>query len=224
MAATRPLTKGDLTRERLFQAALSRFRDAGYEGASMRTIAADADVTPALLYRYFDSKDALVAELYGRRLAAWGQRAEAIPRGTWATRTAWLTRLALEVLAEDRELLRALAPAMLAGDPLVSPLLNAESVRVSQAAFRRAVEGAKNAPPAVKLEATAELAYLAHLALLLFWTMDRSEGQRATRSVLQYGEQLAPLVELGLRTPIVGRSMLALVRAVTLGLERGSAP
>lgn len=220
--ASETSTKGDRTRARVFEAAVRRFRTDGYAGASLRAIAADAEVTPGLVYRYFDGKEALVGELYRQRLSDWVARAAALPRGTWAQRTAWLTRLALDVLAEDRLVLRALAPGMLEGDEVLSPLRNRDSVAASRAVFRSAVEGATNAPRAQGREATAELAYLLHLALLLYWTMDRSAEQRATRSVLAQAERLAPLVELALRTPVLGRSLAALVRAITVGLDRGS--
>jgi AcrR family transcriptional regulator len=51
------------TRIRLFEAACERFRSQGYESTTVRQIATDADVDPALVIRYFGSKEALWAEV-----------------------------------------------------------------------------------------------------------------------------------------------------------------
>jgi AcrR family transcriptional regulator len=51
----RPGTGG--TRERILAAARSDFGRAGYEGATIRGIAAQAKVDPALVLHYFESKD-----------------------------------------------------------------------------------------------------------------------------------------------------------------------
>jgi AcrR family transcriptional regulator len=45
------------TREKILAAARSHFADAGYEGATIRAIAAEARVDPALVLHYFGSKE-----------------------------------------------------------------------------------------------------------------------------------------------------------------------
>ncbi|HEX6231270.1 MAG TPA: TetR family transcriptional regulator [Actinomycetota bacterium] len=50
------------TREAILEAARGRFADRGYEGASIRAIAADARVDPALVYHFFGSKERLFVE------------------------------------------------------------------------------------------------------------------------------------------------------------------
>lgn len=212
-------TKGEETRRRVYEAAVARFRADGYADASMRRIAGDAGVTPGLVYRYFASKEAIVAELYGKHLRAWEDRAASMPEGSWAERTLWLTRLAFGVLEEDRELLRALAPSMLEGDPTASPLKNDQSRAVAQPAFRRAIAGASDAPRKRDTETYAELAYMGHLALILFWVMDQSPGLRATDEVLEESAKLAPLLKLGLKMPVVGKSLLRVGRALSGGLR-----
>ena len=51
--------RGEETRLRLIQAALTVFADEGYLGASTRRIAAEAGVNPPALQYYFDSKEGL---------------------------------------------------------------------------------------------------------------------------------------------------------------------
>ena len=55
----RPRGGGD-TREAILDAARRRFAEVGFDRASVRAIAADAGVDPALIYHYFATKDALL--------------------------------------------------------------------------------------------------------------------------------------------------------------------
>ena len=48
------------TREAILAAARRRFAEVGFDRASVRAIAADAGVDPALIYHYFATKDALL--------------------------------------------------------------------------------------------------------------------------------------------------------------------
>ncbi|MFC0627949.1 TetR/AcrR family transcriptional regulator [Kribbella deserti] len=52
----------EATRARLLECARIRFARDGYDGASVRDVASDAGVDPALLFRYFGSKSKLFAE------------------------------------------------------------------------------------------------------------------------------------------------------------------
>ena len=54
------------TRERLVEAAAELFAELGYEGASIQSIAAAADLTSGTIYRHFDSKAALLLEVVRR--------------------------------------------------------------------------------------------------------------------------------------------------------------
>lgn len=56
-------------RELILDAALRAFAREGYEGASIRAIAGEAQVAPALLYHYFASKEALLRALFERSTA-----------------------------------------------------------------------------------------------------------------------------------------------------------
>lgn len=58
----RPRSRGELTRENILAAARARFAAEGYERATIRLIAADAGIDPALVMRYFGGKESLFAE------------------------------------------------------------------------------------------------------------------------------------------------------------------
>lgn len=53
--------RGETTRAAILDAARERFATDGYERATIRAIAADAGIDPALVIRYFGSKEALFA-------------------------------------------------------------------------------------------------------------------------------------------------------------------
>ena len=55
------LTKGELTKANILQAARERFAADGYERATIRAIAADVGIDPALVMRYFGNKEKLFA-------------------------------------------------------------------------------------------------------------------------------------------------------------------
>lgn len=212
-------SKGERTRRRLFEAAVRRFQTDGYEAASLRRIASDAGVTPALLYRYFSSKEAIVTELYREALGEWTDRSSEMPAGTWTERTLWLTRLAFEVLAPYRVLLRVLASSMIAGDPTTSPILNEQSQRAAAVTFERAVVGATDAPAAREASSCIDLAYAGHLGLILFWVMDQTSERAATEELLEQMDMLGPLLKLGLKMPRVGNRLRALGPTIMAGFR-----
>lgn len=55
-------------RERILSAALSCFVNAGFHAASMATIAETANMSPGLIYRYFDSKDAIILAIIEQQI------------------------------------------------------------------------------------------------------------------------------------------------------------
>lgn len=56
----------ETTAAALLDAAAARFARLGYEGTAVRDIAADVGVNPALIYRYFGSKEKLFVTVIGR--------------------------------------------------------------------------------------------------------------------------------------------------------------
>jgi TetR/AcrR family transcriptional regulator, repressor of fatR-cypB operon len=60
----RPADRSNERRELLMDAALHSFVERGFYGTSIPEIAARADVAAGTIYHYFDSKEALVNELY----------------------------------------------------------------------------------------------------------------------------------------------------------------
>jgi AcrR family transcriptional regulator len=107
--------------ERLSEAALAELRDKGYDGLTVRNVAARAGVAAATAYTYFASKDHLIAEVFWQRLRdlpapSLDRRRDAAARVRAALRG--LTTL----LAAEPALAAAGTTALLAADPDVKHL------------------------------------------------------------------------------------------------------
>ena len=66
------MTRGELTRERIERTALRLFAERGVDQATIKYIAAGAGISEGAIYRHFESKDALLRELFAtnyRRVA-----------------------------------------------------------------------------------------------------------------------------------------------------------
>ncbi len=108
---------GPERRESILQAAKSLFADKGYHGVSIDEIAREVDVSPAILYRHFKSKqllyDAVLQEMSGKResyvdmVINSGTSFEDILTG--------MTQVYIRSFAENPDLLRIEMQSMLEG-------------------------------------------------------------------------------------------------------------
>ena len=96
-------------------------RAKGYEGLTVRNVAARARVAPATAYTYFASKDHLVTELFWRRLRALPEPTFAGKRSASA-RVVEALRDVVLLVSNEPALAAACTTAMLAPDPDVKRL------------------------------------------------------------------------------------------------------
>ena len=78
----------------------------------------------------------------------------------------------------------------------------------------------RDAPKQPLAEALGRLLYLVHLAVLLWWLLDKSPQQRATAALVSLTQQLLPSAALALRVPPVRRFVISvdeLVREALFG-------
>jgi AcrR family transcriptional regulator len=224
-----PTPQGTAARDHLYATALRLIAERGYEATTLRDIAAAAGVSVGLLYRYFPNKQALVLSLYEDLSGHLVRLAVDMPPGRWRDRFLFALRLSLQVLAPHRVTLRALTPVMV-GSPdqgVFSPANAVSGGRVQQV-FADAVSGASDAPKAPLAAALGRLLYVAHLAVLQWWLLDQSAGQRATTALIAATESLLPSASLALRVPSLRRFVLtidALIGEALLGdAAVGAAP
>ena len=93
-----PKTKPDDTRDRIMDVADRLFRQLGFAKTTVADIAAELDMSPANVYRFFASKNAIVEAICRRCLAELDERAWEIARSRGSA-AARLERLILEILA-----------------------------------------------------------------------------------------------------------------------------
>jgi AcrR family transcriptional regulator len=182
----------------------------GYEGTTLRDIAKATGVSLGLLYRYFPSKHAVVIALYDELSSEYARHAGEMPRGRWRDRFSFALSTSLDVLTPHRVALRALTP-VLVGDPeegIFSASTAFSRLRVQQV-FEEAVVGASDAPRQPLAAALGRLLYLVHLAVLLWWLLDKSSHQRATAVLVTLTQQLLPSAALTLRVLPVRRFVIA---------------
>jgi AcrR family transcriptional regulator len=193
----------------------------GYEATTLRDIAREADVSVGLLYRYFPSKQAVVLALYDELSTEYARQAEQMPQGKWRDRFLFALTTSLDVLKPHKMALRALTP-VLVGNPEQSIFASSTAfsrLRV-QRVFEEAVTQAADSPKPPLAEAVGRLLYLIHLAVLLWWLLDKTTGQRATESLVALTRQLLPSAALALRVPPVRRFVISvdeLIREALFG-------
>jgi AcrR family transcriptional regulator len=95
-------TKPDDTRERIMATAEALFRRLGFAKTAVADIAAELHMSPANVYRFFDSKNAIVEAICRRCLSEVEEKAWAVARSK-ASAAARLERLILEILAYHKE-------------------------------------------------------------------------------------------------------------------------
>ncbi|HZP68595.1 MAG TPA: TetR/AcrR family transcriptional regulator [Pseudolabrys sp.] len=93
-----PKTKPDDTRDRIMDVADRLFRQLGFAKTTVADIAAELDMSPANVYRFFPSKNAIVEAICRRCLAELDERAWEIGRSRGPARER-IERLILEILA-----------------------------------------------------------------------------------------------------------------------------
>jgi AcrR family transcriptional regulator len=206
-----PTAQGTAAKQRLYEIAIKKMAKDGYESTTLRDVATEAGVSVGLLYRYFPSKRAVIFALYDELSADYLTTTAAMAPGKWRDRAMFALSASLEVLRPHRTTLRGLIP-VLVGDPdegLFGEHAAFSRARV-QGVFEQSVVAASDAPPRPLAEAIGRLLYLLHLAVLLWWLLDKTVKQRATTALVQLFEGMLPSAAMTLRLPFVRRFVLAL--------------
>lgn len=179
-------TKSEQTRSRILTAALTVFRERGFEAATMREIAVQAGMAVGAAYYYFDSKDALVLAFYDQAQQQNAFQAERILSAakTLEQRLRGLIGLKFATFAPHRALLAALAAHVNPEHPLSPFSPQTAAIRDADIAFfARAVHDSRLRLPKSLLPYLPRLLWLYQMGLILFWVYDRSEKQSRTEAL-----------------------------------------
>lgn len=217
--------KATETRQRILDTAFHLFATNGYEGTTMRDIAAAARCSPGLTYRYFASKEDLALELYRWLAIQLEEQVDLLPAGSIADRFHALMRALLALMEPHRLTLVALSGAAL--NPLArAGVFGAEGAEVrrrARAAYIPLIAGAKDVPRAGQVDDLATVLYGLQLAMVLFWLQDVSSEARKTEELLLFIHDLLARIRPLLRLPLIAQSLARLTRIIgpLLGQEEG---
>ena len=181
--------RSEETRRRILGTALELFRDAGFEKATMREIAAQAGVATGLAYYYFKSKEDLVMAFYHQAVDEMAPLLDAAHSShpKLEPRLRAIIEAKLEYFAPNRAFLGALLGR--AADPAhpLSPF-SAETRAIREndwRHFQRALEETKTKVPADLAPVLPKILWLYQMGLILFWIYDRSNAQARTHLLLE---------------------------------------
>jgi len=211
--------QGAAARARLYDTAIRMIATRGYEATTLREIASEAGVSVGLLYRYFPSKQSVVIALYDQLSEDFSRQAAAMKAGRWRDRFLFALETSLRSLRPHRTTLSALIPVLI-GDPddgVFAAGTAFSRLRV-QRVFEDAVAGAADAPRPPLAAALGRVLYLVHLAVLLWWLLDKTPKQRTTDALVGLARQLLPSAAVTLRLPPIRRFVLSIDELIREGL------
>jgi AcrR family transcriptional regulator len=199
--------KSERTREQIVAAALRLFREQGYQGTTMRAVAASAGVSVGNTYYYFSSKEELVQGFYDQMVAE--QRAACAE--VFATTRDFAERLRGALLAwraaaePYHEFAGPFFATAAQPDNPLSPFSQASSPArdASIALYRELVDGSSVQVGAELAATLPELLWLYQLGIILYWVHDRSPDTARTRMLIEHTVPMATrLVRLS-RLPVI---------------------
>ncbi|MFL4474262.1 TetR/AcrR family transcriptional regulator [Paeniglutamicibacter sp. MACA_103] len=202
----KPTAKSTHTRQLLLDTAMGLFATKGFTGTTMRSIATESGLSLGNAYYYFESKDAIVHELFRdllekHRSATWPLL---VPGNNLEMNLRISLDKALEIMTPFHEFGPAFIRTAFAGS-------NAELGNVQRALelglWRQVVAASRPLPPlAIRMD-LPQLLWLIQRGIFLFWAYDTSPGAaRSHRLIRNVAPVVARLVVLS-RMPVV-RSIL----------------
>jgi AcrR family transcriptional regulator len=193
-AVGRATAKAEITERRILDAALELFRSKGFEEATMRDIAAAADVATGAAYYYYPSKESIVLAFYQKTCNEMQPRIEqalAAPKN-FEDRLRALIQSKLDYFAPYRGVLRALLKN--GADPAhpLSPFAeNNKAIRdVDVKWFGKILNDAGVRVPKDLAPHVPELLWMFQMGVIYFWVTDDSREQQRTARLLALGTKI----------------------------------
>ena len=187
--------RGEQTRQRIVDTALELFRQQGFEGTTMRAIAAAAGVSVGNAYYYFESKDHLVQAFYDRSQAEHEAAARPVldAERTFEARLLGVLRARVDTMQPYHAFATSFFRTAADPDSPLSPFSpeSAPARAASTAIYAEALHGSDAKVPAVLRERLPELLWLYSMGVILYWVHDRSPGAAGTHRLV---ERTVPLV------------------------------
>lgn len=209
--------KAQETRQRIFDTAVKLFMEKGYEETTMREIAAEAGCSLGLAYRYFESKEVVVIQLYRQLASSTKDKIALLPDLPLAERFYQIMTEVLQTVTPFRPVWQGVfggamnpnSPFGVLGDKTADIRLEMKGL------FMQLVTEANDAPKKPEqASAMGMLLYVAYLMTLLFWISDRSEGYKTTYQLLDFSRDTLNLIRGAMVLPPVTKGMMRLAGIV----------
>jgi len=214
--------KSEETRERILKAALTLFHERGFEAATMRDVAEEADVATGAAYYYFPSKEAIILDFYRRSSMEMQPKIEAALKRAngLEQRLRELIRVKFLHFAPNRGVLRALLRN--GADPKhpLSPFSSqTNEIRdIDMAWFRRILIDCGVRIPRDLGPHLSGVLWFFQMGVIFFWIIDESPNQARSNRLLDLAAKsvtsLIRVSSLPLMRP-VRKAALELVEIVT---------
>jgi AcrR family transcriptional regulator len=199
--STKVTPKAEETQSRILEAALTLFRQEGFDTATMRDIARKAEVATGAAYYYYPSKDAIVMDFYQRSCAEMQPKIEASLQHASGLkdRLQALIRVKLLHFAPNREVLRALLRN--GADPKhpLSPFSRqTKEIRdIDIAWFGRILQDCGMKIPRDLASHLPGVLWFFQMGVIFFWVIDDSPNQARTEKFLNLASNsVATLIRL----------------------------
>jgi AcrR family transcriptional regulator len=213
---TSPTAKAERTRSQILNTALGLFSGKGFEATTMRDIAAKADVSLGLAYRYFESKESLLLSVYQQMADQTDAAISDLAPGEIGNRFAEAMKVRLGGAASYRQAFGALFGAIMTPGSRAALLGSGAAQMRAKAehAFIHLVERSSDAPKPAHAKSLGKLLYIMHFAIILFWLHDRSEHQKSTHALLAFIRRGLLLLSPSMHLPLVASQITRLVRII----------
>lgn len=209
--------KAEQTRQHILETALDLFTRKGYDQTTMRDIAAAADCSLGLAYRYYENKPALILELYREMAKETITYIEQLSEDSIANQFQHVMTYRLKGSEPYRDALGALYSEAMKPNA-ESSLLGDDAAEMREAtldAFIYMVETAKDAPKGEQAKHIATLLYSLHFLFIQFWLFDRSPKQRVSYELLDFVNGALKQLRLLLMVPYVAQALTKLSTILT---------
>jgi AcrR family transcriptional regulator len=210
--------KGQQTRQHILATAVRLFMSQGYDTTTMRDIAAAAECSPGLTYRYFAQKEALVVALYEELADETLTFADSLAFTNMADRYHALMQYKMAQIKPHRAALTALVCALM--QPNASLHVWGQKTPDSRDkmldAFIRVVNGSTDKLNDPVASSMATLLYAFYILLVIFWSYDRTREHRATTMMLAFMREALKIVRPMMLMPVITKAVVKLAEILAL--------
>lgn len=205
-------TKSEETRKLVMEKALAVFLKKGFKNATLREISAATGMSLGSFYYYFPSKESIILAFYSQNFGVFAAAAqEAISSSNkFENQLEAVLAARIATMAPEREIYLQLASA--ATDP-TSPLSpfspETEEVRdLSIGIFYDMLQSTDLKSPKSIAPYMPHLLWFAMMGLVLFWTFDKSAGQKNTQKLIPILAKNTGRLLKAMNLPVVGKHIL----------------